>query len=124
MKQRNKPKKEDKTIIGDEWSGEDNPEYSCSWCNRSLIRLSDRNNQGESWFCRNCQIPFEPSETQLRKKSKLGMQREEVEPAVTSIQTDQSKEVEIRHTVPLRGGFKSLSEKGLRFTSYSTTEKT
>jgi hypothetical protein len=118
-----KPKKEDKTIIGDEWNSEDHPTFSCSWCNRDLVRLSDRNNQGESWFCRNCQIPFEPSETQLRKKSKLGMQREEIEPEVTSIQTDPSKEVEIRHTVPLRGGFKSLSEKGLRFTSYSTTEK-
>jgi hypothetical protein len=60
-------------------TGEDNPEYSCSWCNRLLIRLSDRNNQSESWFCRNCQIPFEPSETQIRKKSKLGTRREEVE---------------------------------------------
>ena len=59
----------------------------------------------------------------MRKKTKLAPQHEEVEPAVTSIQTDPSKEVEIRHTVPLRGGFKSLSEKGLRFTSYSTTEK-
>jgi ribosomal protein L37AE/L43A len=121
MKQRNKPKKEeDKTIIGDEWNQEDRPTFSCSWCNRDLVR---RDNQGDSWFCRNCQIPFEQSETQLRKKSKLETQREEVEPAVTSIQTDQSKEVEIRHTVPLRGGFKSLSEKGLKFTSYSTTEK-
>jgi hypothetical protein len=124
MKQRNKPKKEDMTIIGDEWSGEDNPEYSCSWCNRSLIRLSDRNNQGERWFCRNCQIPFEPSETQIRKKSKLGTQREEIEPAVSSIQIDQSGNVEIRHTVPLRGGFEALSKKGtIRFTSYQTTEK-
>jgi hypothetical protein len=34
------------------------------------------------------QISFDPSETQLRKKSKLGTQREEIEPEVTSIQTD------------------------------------
>jgi hypothetical protein len=122
MKQ-SKLRKEDKTVIGDEWSGEDHPTFSCSWCNRDLVRLSDRNKQSESWFCRNCQIPFDPSETQIRKKSKLGTQREEIEPQITSIQTDPSKEVEIRHTVPLRGGFKSLSEKGLRFTSYSTTEK-
>jgi hypothetical protein len=120
---KSKPNKDNKTIIGDEWNQEDRPTFSCSWCNRDLVRLSDRNNQGESWFCRNCQIPFEPSETQLRKKSKLGMQREEVEPAVASIQTDPSKEVEIRHTIPLRGGFEALSKKGLRFTSYSTTEK-
>jgi hypothetical protein len=122
MKQ-SKPKKKDKTIIGDEWNQEDHPIFSCSWCNRDLVRLSDRNNQGESWFCRNCQIPFEPSETQLRKKSKLGTQREEIEPEVTSIQTDPSKEVEIRHTPPIRGGFLELQKKGLRIKDYRTTEK-
>jgi hypothetical protein len=87
--------------------------------NRSLIRLSDRNNQSESWFCRNCQIAFEPSETPIRKKSKLGTQREEVEPAVTSIQTDHSKEVEIRHEPELRGSFAAMAKKGtIQFTSY------
>jgi hypothetical protein len=122
MKQtKSKPKKEDKTIIGDEWNQEDHPIFSCSWCNRDLVRLSDRNNQGESWFCRNCQIPFEPSnsETQIRKKSKLGTQREEIEPEVTSIQIDTSREVEINHTPELRGGFAALAKKGtIRFTSY------
>jgi hypothetical protein len=122
MKQ-SKLKKEDKTIIGDEWNQEDHPTFLCSWCNRDLVRLSDRNNQGESWFCRNCQIPFEPSETQIRKKSKLGTQREEIEPEVTSIQTDPSKEVEIRHTPPIRGGFAELQKKGLRIKDYRTTEK-
>jgi hypothetical protein len=67
--------------------------------------------------------PFEPSETQLRKKSKLGTQREEIEPEVTSIQTDPSKEVEIRHTPPIRGGFAELQKKGLRIKDYRTTEK-
>jgi hypothetical protein len=120
---KSKPNKDNKTIIGDEWSREDRPTFSCSWCNRDLVRLSDRNNQGESWFCRNCQIPFEPSETQLRKKSKLGMQREEVELAVASIQTDPSKEVEIRRVPPIRGGFAELQKRGLKITDYRTTEK-
>jgi hypothetical protein len=53
-------------------------------------------------FCRNCNNEF-PDKTQTRKKSKLGTQREEVEPAVTSIQTDQSKSVEIRHEPQLKG---------------------
>jgi hypothetical protein len=124
MKQRNKLKKEDKIIIGDEWTLEDHPVFTCSWCNCDLIRLSVRNNKSESWFCRNCQIPFEPLETQLRKKSKLGTQRNEIEPEITSIQINPSKEVEIRHTIPLRGGFAEMAKKGtIRFTSYSTTEK-
>jgi hypothetical protein len=52
------------------------------------------------------------------------MQREEVDPAVTSIQTDLSKSVEIRHEPELCGGFAALAKKGtFRFTSYQTTEK-
>jgi hypothetical protein len=88
-----------------------------------LSKLIDSSRENPSYYCTHCHIPFEPSESQIRKKSKLGTQRKEVDPAVTSIQTDPSKEVEIRHTVPLRGGFEALSKKGMRFTSYSTTEK-
>jgi hypothetical protein len=53
----------------------------------------------------------------------LGTQREEIDPAVTSIQTDPSKEVEIRHVPPIRGGFAELQKKGLRIKNYRTTEK-
>jgi hypothetical protein len=106
-------------IDRDAWSNPERPEYSCSYCSHLLVRLSDRNNQGESWFCRNCSISYDPDQTEIRKKSKLGTQRKEVEPAVTSIQTDQSKSVEIRHEPQLKGGFAALAKKGtIRFTSY------
>jgi hypothetical protein len=119
FKFKSKPNKEDKTIIGDEWSGKDKPDYVCSWCQRTLSRLIDSGGQNPCYYCNYCQISFEPSETQIRKKSKLGTQREEVEPAVTSIQTDQSKSVEIRHEPQLKGGFAQLAKKGtIRFTSY------
>jgi hypothetical protein len=120
MKQ-SKLKKEDKSIIGDEWSGEDKPDYICSWCNCSLVRLSSGNNS-ESWFCRRCQIGY-PDTTETRKKSKLGTQREEIEPQITSIQTDPTEAVEIRHTPPIRGGFAELQKRGLKITDYRTTEK-
>jgi ribosomal protein L37AE/L43A len=111
-------------IDRDAWDNPEHPEYACSFCNRTLVRLSNNGDKNESWFCRACQIPFEPSEKPIRKKSKLGMQRNEVEPAVTSIQTDQSKSVEIRHEPELRGGFAALAKKGtIRFTSYNTSEK-
>jgi hypothetical protein len=67
-------------------------------------------------------MSFEP-EPQIRKKSKLGTQREEVEPQITSIQMDPSKDIEIRHTPPIRGGFAELQKKGLRIKDYRTTEK-
>jgi hypothetical protein len=42
-----KSKKFEGILIGDEYSEHEKIEYVCSWCNRSLIRLSDRNNQSE-----------------------------------------------------------------------------
>jgi hypothetical protein len=109
MKQSKLKPNKDKTIIGDEWNQENKPDYICSWCQRTLSKLIDSDGQNPCYYCNYCQIQFDPSETQTRKKSKLGTQRNEVDPAVTSIQTDPSKEVEIRHTVPLRGGFEALS---------------
>jgi hypothetical protein len=50
-------------------------------------------------------------------------QRNGVEPAVTSIQTDPFQAVEIRHVPPIRGGFAELQKKGLRIVDYHTTEK-
>jgi hypothetical protein len=115
---------QDKTIVGDEWSGEDNPEFSCSWCNRILSRLIDSSGENPSLYCGYCKISFDPSETQVRKKSKLGTQREEIEPAAASIQIDQSKSVEIRHEPELRGAFAAMAKKGtIRFTSYQDSSQ-
>jgi hypothetical protein len=75
-------------------------------------------NNSPSWFCRRCQIPFEPSDIEIRKKSKLGTQREEVEPAVASV--GGVPDVSISHTVPIRSGFAELQKKGLRIKDYRT----
>jgi hypothetical protein len=123
MKQSKSKPNKDKTIIGDEWSGEDNPEYSCSWCNRTLSKLIDSSGENPSLYCGYCKISFDSSGTQVRKKSKLGTQREEIEPAAASIQIDPTKAVEIRHTPEIRGGFAELQKKGLRIKDYRTTEK-
>jgi hypothetical protein len=115
-----KPNK-DKTIIGDEWTDSDSPlDYICSWCQCDLVRLSSGNNS-ESWFCRRCSIEY-PDKSETRKKSKLGTQRNEIEPAITS--TGTVPDVSIKKEVELKGGFAALAKKGtIRFTSYNTTEK-
>jgi hypothetical protein len=123
----NKPSKlqpnKEKVIISSEYYENDRPSYICSFCNQTLIRLTDAGQNNTTFWCRHCSIEFDPESENLRKESKLVVPDRNIEPAVTSIQTDPSKEVEIRHTVPLRGGFEALSKKGLRFTSYQTTEK-
>jgi hypothetical protein len=114
----------DGTLIGDEHIGSDRVELVCSWCNRSLVRLSDKNNQSESWFCRNCSIEFNPDDEHVSHKQKLSIPHQEIEPAVTSIQTNQSKSVEIRHTPELRGAFAAMAKKGtIRFTSYQDSSQ-
>jgi hypothetical protein len=107
-------------IDRDAWDDPNHPEYACNFCSRLLVRLSSGNNS-ESWFCRNCQIEY-PDKTDIRKKSKLGTQREEIEPDITSVGS--VPDVSIRHEPELSGGFAALAKKGtIRFTSYQTTEK-
>lgn len=109
----------DGILIGDEHTGSERVEYICSWCNRSLVRLSDRNSQSESWFCRNCSIEFNSDDEQVSHKQKLSIPAQDDEPAVSSIQGINADKVQIRHEPQLRGGFAALAKKGtIRFTSY------
>jgi hypothetical protein len=114
---------DDKIVISSEYYKNDRPSFICSICNQTLVRLTDAGMNNTSWWCRQCSIEWDPDTENLRKESKITVPDRNQEAAITSIQTDPSKEVEIRHTVPLRCGFEALSKKGLRFTSYSTTEK-
>ena len=61
--------------------------------------------------------------TNIRHQLKITVPDRNIQPAVTSIQTNMADEVEIRHTVPIRGGFAELQKKGLKITSYKTNEK-
>ena len=104
-------------VIGYEHTTPEKTEYICSWCNQSLVRLSDRNNQSEIWFCRNCSIEFNSDDEQVSHKQKLSIPYQDSEPAVASIGV--TPDVSIRHEPELKGGFAALAEKGtIRFTSY------
>jgi hypothetical protein len=89
--------------IGDEHTTPEKVEYVCSWCNHSLVRLVDRNNQSESWFCRNCSIEFNPDDEQVSHKQKLSIPYQDSEPAVAT--TPGIPDISIRHTPPLRGTY-------------------
>jgi|SRR5918996_595172 hypothetical protein len=111
----------DGITIGDEHTSPERVEYVCSWCNHSLVRLSDRNNQSESWFCRACSIEFDPDDEKISHKQKLSIPYQDNEPAVASIGF--TPDVSIHHTPPIRGGFAELQKKGLRIKDYHTTER-
>jgi hypothetical protein len=48
---------------------------------------------------------------------------EETDAAISIVNVDYTKDVEIRHTPPIRGGFAELQKKGLKIKDYHTTEK-
>jgi hypothetical protein len=114
----------DKVVITEE--GFEAPEvttFICNYCNRDLIKLSNGNGNNLSWYCNACDIPFEPENESIRHKQRLEVPDRNIEPAVSSIQTNMADEVEISHTVPIRGGFAELQKKGLKIKDYHTKEK-
>jgi hypothetical protein len=78
------PNKE-KVIISSESYENDRPSYICSFCNQTLIRLTDAGLNNTTYWCRHCSVEFDPESENLRKESKIIVPDRNVEPAVTSI---------------------------------------
>ena len=115
--------KDDKVVISSEFYENERPSYICSMCNQTLIRLTDAGQNNQTYWCRHCSIEFDPESENLRKESKLIVPDRNIEPAVTSIQTNMEDSVTIRHTPEIRGGFAELQKKGIKIKDYHTTEK-
>src|SRR5918998_1822451 len=115
--------KDDKVVTSSEFCENERPSYVCSFCNQSLIRLTDAGMNNQTYWCRSCSVEFNPEDENLRKESKLIVPDRNIEPAVTSIQTNMEDSVAIRHTPPIRGGFAELQKKGIKIKDYHTTEK-
>ena len=111
---------DDKVVISSEYYKNDRPSYLCSFCNCTLSKLQDAGQNNIMYFCTRCSIEFDPESENLRKESKITVPDQNVEPAATSIQNNMADEVEIRHTVPVRGGFAELQRK---IKDYRTSEK-
>jgi hypothetical protein len=111
----------DKIIISSEYYENERPPYICSFCNQTLSRLTDSSGQNNTYWCRHCSIEFNPEDENLRKESKIKVPDRNIEPAVAT--TPGIRDISIRHTPPLRGGFAELQKKGLRIKDYHTTEK-
>jgi hypothetical protein len=111
----------DKVVISSEYYENERPSYICSFCNQTLIRLTDAGQNNTTFWCRHCSVEFDPESENLRKESKITVPDRNIEPAVAT--TPGIPDVSIRHTPPIRGGFAELQKKGLRIKNYKTTEK-
>ena len=109
--------KDDKAVISSEYyTNEIKPSYLCSFCNQTLIRLTDAGQNNTSYWCRSCSVEFDPESENLRRESKLVVPDRNAEPAITSV--GYTPDVSIRHEPTLRGGLKALEQKGLKITDY------
>src|SRR5215208_7471039 len=70
MKQPMKSKDDNIIISSEQYSGEDRPIYYCDNCHCTLVRLSDSNNQNESYYCNRCSIDY-PDTTNIRQQLKV-----------------------------------------------------
>jgi DNA-directed RNA polymerase subunit RPC12/RpoP len=108
--------KDDKVVISSEHYTNERPSYLCSFCNQTLIRLTDAGMNNTSYWCRNCSVEFNPEDENLRKESKLIVPDRNIEPAITSV--GNIPDVNIRHEPEIKGTFKELQRKGLKITHY------
>jgi len=92
-------------IIADELVGGNDrgPEYLCSLCNITLVRVRDARQNNTTYWCRHCSVEFDLEAENLREESKILVPDRNQEAAITSIQTDLGREVEIRHTPEPKG---------------------
>ena len=121
MKFKKPLKKDDKVVISSEYYENERPSYICSFCNQTLIRLTDAGMNNQTYWCRSCSVEFNPEDENLRKETKITVPDRNAEPAITSVQN--IPDVSIGHTPPTRGGFAELQKKGLKIKDYHTTEK-
>jgi hypothetical protein len=115
-------KPNDKVVISSDYYENDRPSYICSFCNQTLIRLTDAGQNNTTFWCRNCSVEFDPESENLRKESKIMVPDRNIEPAIAT--TPGIPDISIRHEPELKDGALALSKKGtIRFTHYEDSSQ-
>src|ERR671921_2481634 len=108
--------KDDKVVTSSEFYENERPSYVCSFCNQTLIRLTDAGMNNQTYWCRSCSVEFNPESENLRKESKLIVPDRNIEPAVSTTPGIGSESVAIRHEPEIKGGLKALKDRSLKIT--------
>src|SRR5687768_3807287 len=117
---RYKPR-EDTPIVASYNTNEHN-EYVCSYCNRTMIKIQDRNSANISYFCSACNIQTNAEETDnLRTRSRLQMpEGVNTTPYVSTKFPDYSVG---KSPPPVRGTFAELQRRGIKIKNYKDEVK-
>jgi hypothetical protein len=109
-------------VAGTEWTQDPRREYVCSYCNRVMVKLQDRNSANISYFCNNCNIQTNADATDnLRTRSRLQMP-EGVN--TTPYASTKFHEPTVGRTPPpIRGTFAELQRRGMKIKNYKDEVK-
>jgi hypothetical protein len=106
----------EKVIISSGYYTNDRPYFVCSFCNRTLGRLSGAGGNNSTYWCRFCSVEFDPESENLRKELKITVPDKNIEPAIST--TPGIPDIRIHHEPEIKGAFKYLQQKGLKITNY------
>jgi hypothetical protein len=112
-------KNEDIIAISEQYTKPERPSYICNFCSRDLVRLVDSSGNNEDWYCRRCNTGFIPDKEDVRSQCKLKVTERNTEVCVSTTPGVDYESVGIRKEPEIKGAFKTLKEKGLKFTSYN-----
>jgi DNA-directed RNA polymerase subunit RPC12/RpoP len=108
----------DKVVISSEYYENERPSYICSFCNRTLSRLTDAGQNNSTYWCRHCSVEFDTELENIRKESKLSVPDRNIEPAVATTPGIDYRDVQIHKEPEIKGTFKVLQQKGIKITKY------
>jgi hypothetical protein len=112
----------DTPIVASYNNNNESKEYVCSYCNRTMIKLQDRNSANISYFCNACNIQTNVEETDnLRTRSRLQMPE-----GVNTNPYASTKFPEPtvgKSPPPVRGSFAELQRRGIKITNYKDEVK-
>jgi hypothetical protein len=109
-------------VAGTEWTQDPRREYVCSYCNRTMIKLQDRNSANISYFCNVCNIQTNADATDnLRTRSRLQMPEGVNTTPYASTKFPEPTLDKKKTTI--KGGLAELVRKGsIRVTSYTESK--
>jgi hypothetical protein len=112
----------DVNVVGEEDLGIEPVELICNYCHcNTIVQLKDRTGNNTEWFCKRCSAVY-ASPNEIRQKHKISTEDYDQEPAITTTIMEPVSPFD-RKKVPIRGGMAELQKRGVKVTSYQTTER-
>lgn len=109
--------KDNDTPIVASYGGNNSQEKYCKWCSRLLRKVQDHGENWD-WWCSNCNISYPYEDDDLRSRNKIA-DPERIDNSNNPCISYPPEPSLGKKSVELKGAFKMLRDRGVKFTSYS-----